>query len=571
MGRAPSTAAVVCETLQDIGVEHVFGLPGSQNVGLFEALRRSRLRTVVATDELGAAFMANGYARAGGRPGVLLTIPGPGFSYALPGLAEAFLDSTPVLHLAGAPADGPGRAFRLQAIDQEALASPLVKRVFAVERVAELRPRLEEAYALTRSGEPGPVLVQLPHEAVPEPAEAGPAAPLSPPAAAAGPSSQALDQIERALSGAARVLIYAGQGVRGAERELRWLAERLAALVVTTTSARGALPEDHPQCRSFDFGAPAIPALNGLLGQADVVFALGCKFSHNGAHGFRLEIPAEKLVHVDAGAHVLGANYPGRLQVCADVPSTLRALLARSQGWARTRAGWPEGSLDQAWRRARERLGTVPEPRIVGVRPPTPEAFFQALRQAMPAESCLVTDSGLHQALARRYYDVRAPAGLIVPSDMQSMGFAVPAAIGAKLALPERPVVALVGDGGLAACGLELLTAVRDRIPLTVIVFNDGRLGLIRLQQLGAHARTHGTRVGRTDFAMLAAAVGVRHLRLEGDAEATLRRALNSPGVSLVEVSVRDTPSLHALGARALARRALRQLGAKARPRGGHA
>jgi acetolactate synthase-1/2/3 large subunit len=565
MARARSSAAVVCETLEDLGVDHVFGLPGSQNVALFEALRRSRLRAVVATDELGAAFMANGYARACGRPGVLLTIPGPGFSYALPGLAEAFLDSTPVLHVAGAPAVGPGSAFRLQAIDQRALARPLVKRAFEVERVAELRPRLEEAYALTRSGEPGPVLVQLPHESVPEAAEAGPVAARLPRAAAAGPSSQALDQIEQALTGAGRVLLYLGQGVRGAERELRSLAERLAALVVTTTSARGALPEDHPQCRSFDFGAPATDALNDLVEQADVVLALGCKFSHNGAHGFRLKIPAEKLVHVDAGAHVLGANYPGRLQVCADVPSTLRALLARSRGWAPAPAGWPEGSLDQAWRRARKRLASVAEPRIAGVRPPTSEGFFRILRQAMPAESCLVSDSGLHQSLARRYYDVLAPAGLIVPSDMQSMGFAVPAAIGAKLALPERPVVALVGDGGLAACGLELLTAVRDRIPLTVIVFNDGRLGLIRLQQLGAHARTHGTRVGKTDFAKLAGAVGAQYLRFEGDAEATLGRALRSPGVSLVEVRVRDTPSMHALGARALARHVLRRFRRKAR------
>jgi acetolactate synthase-1/2/3 large subunit len=220
----------------------VFGLPGSQNVALYEALRRSSLRTIVATHELAASFMANGYARASGKPGVLLTIPGPGFSYALTGLAEAFLDSAAVLHIAGRQADGPGRRFQLQALDQAAMAAPVVKRVFEVERVADLCSVLEAAYALTLSGEPGPVLVQLPARLLSETTGPEAIAPSSTSVAAADLDPRRIDEVAELLGQAERVLLYVGQGACAAASELTALAETLGAPVVTTTSARGLLP-----------------------------------------------------------------------------------------------------------------------------------------------------------------------------------------------------------------------------------------------------------------------------------------------------------------------------------------
>lgn len=555
-----SGAAIVIQTLEGLGVDCVFGLPGSQNVELYEALRRSTLRTVVATQELAASFMATGHAMASGKPGVLFTIPGPGFTHALTGLAEAFLDSIPLLHVAGAPAESPGRRFQLQALDQRGMAGPVVKRVFDVERLADLGSCLAEAYALTRSGEPGPALVLLPERLLSE-RTAGAAAPSYAAAAAAAPDPGQIDQVVDRVERAERVVIYAGRGIGQATVELRALAETLGALVVTTTSARGALPEDHPLCRPFDFGPPGSEALNEMLERADLVLAIGCKFSHNGAHGFRLRVAPEKLVHVDASSSVPGANYECGLSLCADAPAFLHALLARV-GRARARAGaWPEAAVESFWRGARERLaaGTA-EPRISGADPPTPAGFFAALRRALPAESCLVTDSGLHQTLARRHFTVLAPRGLLIPANLQSMGFGLPAAIGAKLAMPQRPVVALIGDGGLAASGLELLTAVRERIPLTVIVFNDGQLGLIRLQQWGRHGRSHGTRLANPNFAMLAEAVGASYVRVERDAEGTLRGAARAAGVTLVEVVLEDTLKMHARRAGGLLRR-LRQSG----------
>lgn len=525
----------ICRALEALGVETVFGLPGSQNVALFEALRTSRLRTIVATHELAASFMANGYARASGRPGVLVTIPGPGFTYALTGLAEALLDSAPLLYILGGPAAGPGRRFQLQALDQRAVITPLVKRVFDVESAEQIEDTLRRAHALCLAGEPGPVVVQVrpPLFAMqgPEPP------PWKPPA---GPTeAPPLGEIERRLGRAGRPLLYVGQGALGAAQELRDLVERLRAPVVTTTSARGVLPEDHPWVLRFDRLSTEV--LNDLAESADLILALGCKFSHNGAHGFRLRLPADRLIHVDASTDVLGANYETSMSLAADVPSLIRGLLERGAAPANASStDWTEEEVASWNERGVKATRAGTEPKIPGLRPGSVEDFFAALRRAMPADSCLVLDSGLHQMLARRYFRVLRPRGLLLPTDLQSMGFALPAAIGARLARPERPVVALLGDGGFAISGLELLTAVRERVPLTVIVFDDGHYGLIRKQQLGAHGHAYGTRLRNPDFRGVAHAIGARHMRLQGNAEESLGRAIEDQGVTVIEVGLSD-------------------------------
>jgi acetolactate synthase-1/2/3 large subunit len=230
----------LCRTLEELGVEVVFGLPGSQNVGLFEALRTSRLRTVVATSELAASFMANGYARATGRPGVLATIPGPGFTYALTGLAEAFLDSTPVLHILGRPADGPGRRFQLQALDQRAILEPMVKRVFELETIESVEAVFADG-ALALSGEPGPVVVHVPSRLE---ADAGP--PRSVKAAPDGSAHAGHTRPRAPPGGGRRPLLYVGQGACGLRRSCARSSNPRRIPLVATSSARGILPENHP-------------------------------------------------------------------------------------------------------------------------------------------------------------------------------------------------------------------------------------------------------------------------------------------------------------------------------------
>ena len=529
-------AVELCRTLETLGVDTVFALPGGQNVALFEALRTSKIRTVVATHELGASFMANGYARSSGRPGVLATIPGPGFTYALTGLAEARLDSTPILHILGSPATGPGRRFQLQALDQKTAAAPFVKHFHEVEPGSSIAAAVGEMYALCRSGEPGPVILQLPSAILgaeaPRPG-LQPARPL--PELAALPGVHAiLDRLSRAR----RPLFFVGQGVFDAARELRELAEGLPAPVITTTSGRGAVPEDHPWVIPFDRGSS--DTLNALAESADLILALGVKFSHNGALGFRLRLPADRLVHVDASPEVLGANYDASLSVVADVPSVLRELLtAHGSAGSPAPSNWTREEVSR-WRLRAYEGTTRAEPRFASLLRPTAAGFFESLRRAMPPESILVLDSGLHQMLARRHFVALQPRSFLLPTDLQSMGFALPAAIGARLARPGSRVVALLGDGGFAMSGLELLTAVRESISVTAIVFNDGQYGLIRKAQMGASGHAHGIQLLNPDFRRMAEAIGARYTRLEGDAESGLREAMGGEGVCVIEVPLEE-------------------------------
>ncbi|HEY6985686.1 MAG TPA: thiamine pyrophosphate-binding protein [Rhodanobacteraceae bacterium] len=549
---ASNGAQAICDALLSAGVECVFGLPGTQNVSLFEALRTSRLRTVVATHELSASMMANGYYRASGRLAALVTIPGPGFTWALTGITEATLDSAALVHLVGLPATQPGHAFQLQAIDQTAIATPLVRSVHRIDDASQASRVIARACTDARSGEPGPVLVHISRAAL----EGGPVSDVDveTPPAARPVDVDAVGATAAMLSSAKRCVLFAGQGCQHVPERIVRLAERLAAPVVTTTSGRGVVAEDHPLSFGFEFAGNGAAVLNELVAASDAVLAIGCKFSHNGSRGFAVRIPQEKLIHVDAAAHVLGANYPARVAVHADAGAFVDALLERL-GIAGAPSGFEPDELARLRERARsESVGDLIEPRIHCVVSGKPADFFAALRDAMPRESVLVTDSGMHQMLARAHFRVLCPRGLMVPTNLQSMGFGIGAAIGACIADPARPVVALIGDGGLAMSGLELMTAVRERLRLTVIVFVDGAYGLIRYQQLAVTGRTFATEIAPPDVAALADAVGARHVRLDGNAATVLREAIGSDIVTIVEVVVGDTLPMQVMRAKAIAR-----------------
>jgi acetolactate synthase-1/2/3 large subunit len=244
--------------------------------------------------------------------------------------------------------------------------------------------------------------------------------------------------------------------------------------------------------------------------------------------------------------------------VRADVPELLRALLRRSAEFGDRENGWDPSEV-KSWRARARRAVTRfrAEPALATGSAIGADGFFEALRRAMPREGRLVTDSGLHQMLARRHFRVLTPHGLVVPSDFQSMGFGLPAAIGASLADPGRPVVALIGDGGLALSGLELLTAVRENVRLTVIVFNDGGLGLIRLQQLSAHGTGFATTMAAPDIGLLARSVGASYTRLDDDVDGCLATAVAGSGVQLLEVPLTESMTMRAMQAKGIVRSAV--------------
>ncbi len=477
---------------------------------------------------------------------------GPGFTYALTGLAEARLDSAAVVHVVGAPAVGPGRTFNLQAIDQRAIVAPLAKRVIEVRSAGEMAGAVAQAHALALDGEPGPVVVELHPEAL-----AGRAPDVVSsvaPTAAAPPDPTAVRRVAMRIRDAHRVVLFVGQGARSAAGAVAQLAERIGAPVATTPSGRGTLPEDHRLALGYDSPRAGPDALNALMLEADAVLVLGAKLGHNGTAGFALRFPADRTVHVDADRAVLGANYEMADVISASTGPFLAALLAEDlgpqapRGWSpEVLAGWCERMRGQGVQRT--------EPRVGGTEQGTAAALVGDLRSRLPREAILVTDTGRHQGLVRRYYDVLAPGGLLMPSDLQSMGFGLPAAIAAKLAAPQRPVVAVIGDGGFLMSGLELATAVREGLALTVVVFADGAYGQIRDHQLLDYGHAHGVSVGRVPVEGLARALGCDFFPFES---MPAERWAEPRGVTVVEVPVGDSFGMQRARAVAVAREATR-------------
>ena len=543
--------SLLCNALRDVGVDCVFGLPGTQTVPLYEGFRRAGLRTVLSTHELAASFMANGYFRATGRVAVVSTIPGPGFTYALTGIAEAYLDSVGVIVLVGAAARSPGSRYQLQAIDQPAVARPIVKEYLRIDRAGDAARVIHRAHALAVNGGPGPVIVELDIDALSASASPQPADPTPPLDLSA--DTGAVAALERDFAAAARPVILAGQGALGVADRLSALSRTFGIAVVTTPSARGVVAEDSPYVAGFDSPRGQVDELNRFLARADLIVGLGCRLGHNGTAGFALELPSERFVHVDADAAVLGANYPARLLVRATAEQVLPALEAR-----RAPAQWPTPELDALRSSLRARAGAHAEPIVAGSSASTPAEFFAWLRRVLPRDAILATDSGSHQGMTRRHYDVLAPRGLLFPSDLQSMGYGLPAAIGARIAAPDRPVVALIGDGGFAMSGLELLTAVRERLGISVIVFNDGQLGQIRLQQLANYGRGHAVALANPDFGIFAQSLGIRYARYGDDSDAEVERLLGALEPSLIEVVLADSLAMRAVPARRRAKEAVR-------------
>lgn len=529
---------ILCRHLERAGVTHVFGLPGTGNLAQFEELRRSRIRVVAPAHELSAAYMANGYYRASGRPGVAIAVAGPGLAFSVAGLAEARLDSAAIVCITGTHEgdEGVGRSF--QEIPQRALLRPIVKRCLRVRAAEEMGRAVDLAFESALEGEPGPVLLE-----VDDPVWTANAVEDTPVRAsgretdAGTATARLLERLRRSR----RPIFIVGQGAQAAADALREVAERLRVPVLASTSGRGALPEDHPLSFALDRLPGGPRDASRIVEASDLVVVLGCRLSHNATWGFALELPPDRLFRVDASAEVLaGGPYPASDSVLADVPALLEVLPGqlREDPGSDFEAEWTAAEL-QGWRWGREDADAgQPDPVFPGG--VLPADFFGALRAALPREAIVVSDSGHHEMMLRRHYPVLSARGLVVPSDFQSMGFGTPAAAGAALACPDRPVVAVVGDGGLRATGMELGTAVQAGADIVVLAFVDGHFGLIRRQQLEQFGRTEGTGLPPFDLEAFAATVGARHHRLEHDVGEAVTAALACGGVTVVEVCLRD-------------------------------
>jgi len=552
-----STVAVaIVSVLEQLGVDRVFALPGLQIVELFDALADASFETLTPTDESSVVFMADAHARVTGRMGVAVLTAGPGLTNALTAIAEARLDSSPVLILLGGCGDLPEKSFQLHEIDQAALTAPLVKGFFKPEEPSEAVQAVLDAANLAASGEPGPSVVELSSRLLMEKSRFGTFQPGD--GSYVLPDELLLNQAADFLRDAKRVGIYAGAGAVGAGAELQALAELLHAPVATTISGRGVIPEDHPLSVGYGFSRGGNLPSYRVFRKIDTLLAIGCKYGETATGCYDLKIPP-RHIHIDINAASIAANYPTSLALVSDALPAIRGLLHRLSGMSRGK----DPGLIRMLQKARSRQKTHEIRTVISKCHVNPSFFLMKLRDRLERDAILVTDAGEHQLWSLASFPILAARSFLTPADFQTMGFSIPAAIAAKLAAPGKQVVSLIGDGGFLLNGLECINAVRWDVDILVIVFRDGAWGLVREAQKRMYRRTPLTTIDSPDLALMARSLGMAftQIKCDADVDRALDEVFSADGPRLVDLMVNYSetpPYAKAAGARMFGRLPLR-------------
>ena len=516
-------ADIVVRALEDEGIPFTFGIPGTHNIELYDSLARStKVRPILVTDEQSASFMADGVARSSGMLAAANVVPGAGLTHALSGIAEAYLDGIPMLVLACGIRRDTGKAYQLHAVDQQAIARPVTKAQFLVENGADLYATIRRACRVARAAPAGPVFVEVPaeHYILRHDVDDGDMdAYRDEPAAAPAFRSADLDQARSLLSSSRRPLLYLGLGAAAAGADLVALAGRLEAPVAPTFEGKGIFPESHPLWLWCGFGAAAPPFVRKIAADCDLTLAIGCRFSEVGTGSYGMEVPG-KLVHVDIDPSVLDKNYRADLPVVADAAPFIARLLKNLPA----RRADPE--LRESIRAGHAKVWSGWDA-PADAQKVTPPQLLKAVQELVGPSAIYTTDSGNGTFLAVECLRLDQPRSFLAPIDYSCMGYAVPAALGAALACPGRPVVSLAGDGAFLMTGLELLTAAQLQLPIMVLLLRDRELAQIAQFQQTALGRKSCSELPDYDLPAFCRAVGVEYLMLSRNAEidSVLRQA----------------------------------------------
>jgi acetolactate synthase I/II/III large subunit len=518
---------VVAESLQALGAEVVFGVPGVHALPIWEGLHATALPVIGFRQELNSAFAADGLARVTRRPVPVVASTGPGALMTLGALAESARAFVPVLVISSqieAAAIGAGRGELHELVDQPASFAPLVKSTATAASPVQIPAVLAAAWRLAATPPPGPVYVELPVDVLQAPA--GEAVPDldGAPGPSPGPPADALDRVAARLAAAARPAVIAGGGVvrAGAEPELAALAKRLGAPVATTYTGKGALPERHPLALG---SAWSERAYLDLLAGADVVLCVGSWLGPELTDSWRLRLGGD-LIQIDAAGERIGLNLPAEGLV-GDAKQTLEALLARvGEGQAK------DGAAKAADVRRRIARGLLTQNRRLELELP------DVIERVLPAGAAAAWDSTILAYVAALYGRVSEPRRFLYPAGSSTLGYALPAALG--VAAGGIRALAVVGDGGVQYGLAELATALQHRLDVAVLIVDDGGYGILREYQAAAGFGLHGVDLEQPDWVELAAAYGVPARRsaperIEGD----LRWALETAGPTVVALAAR--------------------------------
>jgi acetolactate synthase-1/2/3 large subunit len=541
-----SGARALLESLERQNVGVIFGILGGAILPVYDALcGNEKIRHILSRHEQGAAHAAEGYARASGRVGVCMATSGPGATNLVTGIANAYMDSSPMIALTGqVPSTGANTSYMIgrdafQEADIMGITTPITKHNYQPRTIAEIPTIVNTAFYIASTGRPGPVLIDLPKNVQSETAEVEFTNKID----ARGykptidPDLAKISEAVNLLAKAEKPIILAGGGIiiSNASDEVMQMSDLLMAPVATTLMGKGSFPEGHPLSVG-SIGMHGNPAANRLMGEADVLLAVGTRFSDRATANLDTFCPNAKKIHIDIDEAEIGKNIEVDVPIVGDAKTCLKIIYAalakkllksESSAWAKR--------VKEAKEQLSPLLKEMPKDLL-------PKTLLMELRKLLPENTIVTTEVGQNQMWSALYFQALKPRTFISSGGLGTMGFGFPAALGAKVACPAQPVVDIAGDGSFIMTEQELACSVMEKIPVIVIVLNNSVLGMVaQWQRMLYKSRYMAVNLGKTpNFVKLAEAYGAQGFRVTSIEEfhRAVKTALNSPVTTVIDVPI---------------------------------
>ena len=533
------------KALKNEGVNVVFGYPGGSVLTLYDALYRTKFPHVLTRHEQGAVHAADGYARATGKVGVCIATSGPGATNLITGIATAYMDSVPLVAITGQVGVSLIGKDSFQEADISGITTPISKHNYLVKKVEDLPRVIKEAFYIARTGRPGPVVIDISKDVFNASLEFDYPRTVHlrgyQPVFAGDPEE--IDRVLSELHQGKRPVLFVGGGVTLSEagEDLQRFIEITGFPVISSLMGLGCVPGELPQNLGM-VGMHGTYAANMATTECDLLVGLGVRFDDRVTGAVEDFAPKAKVVHFDIDPAEINKNVRADLRVVGDLRWSLPLLCEKAA--QRTKEAWRQGIAPwteqvQAWKREKPLTYTHTAEVIM------PQAVIEKVSELTKGQAVIVTDVGQHQMWTAQFYNFQRQRTLLTSGGLGTMGYGLPAALGAQVGLPEKTVVLFVGDGGMMMNCQELATIADNKLPIKVIVMNNQVLGMVSQWQRMFYGErySHTSLRGSTDFVKLAEAMGVIGLRVTQpeDLEATLKEALALPGPVLVDVRLPET------------------------------
>ncbi len=536
-------AEILWASLAGEGVDKVFGYPGGAILPIYDALRKFPIHHILVRHEQGASHMADGYARASGKVGVCMATSGPGATNLVTGIATAMLDSIPMVCITGQVSSKVLGSDAFQEVDITGITLPITKHNFLVTRAEDIAPAVREAFQIARSGRPGPVLVDITKDAqqgsAPYDFEAAAPAAYRPHPMLCAESSSIRQAIEL-IRTAKRPLILAGHGIThsGAEAQVLAFAERQQIPVASTLLGLGSFPTHHPLSLGM-MGMHGESWVNHAIQQADLLLAFGMRFDDRVTGNLSSYAQKAKKIHIEIDPSEINKNVKVDVALIGDLRETLELLLPLLP--ASSDASWMREINAMKGDAAVRDIINLPDNGHLYAAHVINDIWREAQAAGRADETIIVTDVGQHQMWEAQYFKHDAPRSLVTSGGLGTMGFALPAAIGAKVACPEKDVWVIAGDGGFQMTASELSTVVQEGLAINIAVINNGFLGMVRQWQEAFYEKNYAASpILSPDFVKLAGAHGIdgAHVRERKDVIPAVTRARTSGKAFLINFQV---------------------------------